>query len=261
MRILISNDDGIAAVGIQTLRRALEDEHDLVVAAPSRQQSAMGHAISMGKPLYAKPVVYGPHSRGWRINGTPADCVKLAVKMLADEPFDLVLSGINHGSNLGQDVFYSGTVSAAMEGMFLGVPSIALSLEDGADDGFVWAASFVRWWLTDPGFRLPPPGIVYNVNFPSLRRGVPRRVAVVRLGHREYLNDFGRGRDGRGREYFRMAGERVDNLTEGDTDVFEHHQGAVTLTPLHMRLTDLDALVRLSPFEVPPWLAFPSSLP
>lgn len=251
MHILISNDDGIQARGIQTLRQVLEPEHTISVAAPERQQSAMGHAITMHKPLYAKRVVYGPKSRGWRINGTPADCVKLAVGALLDEPCDLVLSGINHGSNLGQDVFYSGTVSAAMEAMFLGVPAIALSLEDGGSDGFVWAAQFVRWWLRSPGFQLPRPGVVYNVNFPSLERGVPKAMEAVRLGTREYVNDFQRARDPRGREYFWIAGERLDNLEDLDTDVAQHHRGAITLTPLHMHLTDRDALAQLNSVQVP----------
>jgi 5'-nucleotidase len=165
-----------------------------------------------------------------------------------------MLSGINHGSNLGQDVFYSGTVSAAMEAMFLGVPAIALSLEDDDQDGFEWAAGFVRWWITQPQFTPPPPGVVYNVNFPSLRRGVPRAMRAVRLGRREYVNDFQRARDPRGREYFWIAGERVDALEEEDTDVFHHHQGAITLTPLHMHLTDQKTLATLTDVAVPPSL-------
>lgn len=251
MHILISNDDGIQATGVQTLRRVLESVATITLVAPEKQRSAMGHAITMHKPLYAKSVVYGPHSRGWRVNGTPADCVKLGIGALAGERPDLVLSGINHGTNLGRDVFYSGTVSAAMEGMFLGVPAVALSLEDGDDDGFEWAARFVRWWLNEPGFQMPPPGIVYNVNFPSLRRGSPKTMQVVKLGHREYVNDFQRAVDPRGREYFWIAGDRVDNLEDADTDVAQHHLGAITLTPLHIRLTDSDMLSRLKSLPVP----------
>lgn len=251
MHILISNDDGIQSRGIQTLRRVLEMDHEISVVAPERQQSAMGHAITMHKPLYARPVVYGPHSRGWRVNGTPADCVKLGLGALLPSLPDLMLSGINHGSNLGQDVFYSGTVSAAMEAMFLGVPAIALSLEDGSGDGFDWVASFVRWWLSQPHFVRPAAGVVYNVNFPSLSRGTPRKLQAVRLGEREYANEFQRSTDPRGHEYYWIAGSRHDNTEAEDTDVAQHHRGAITLTPLHALLTDYSTLSQLPSFSLP----------
>ena len=251
MRILISNDDGIRAEGIQTLRRILEMDHEITVAAPQRQQSAMGHAITMHKALYAKPVVYGPKSRGFSINGTPADCVKLAVSALCETPPDLMMSGINHGSNLGRDGFYSGTVSAAMEAMFLGVPAIALSLEDGAEGGFEWAARFVRWWIGEPGFQMPPPGVVYNINFPSLRRGRPLELRVAALGGREYANDFRREVSASGRTVYWLGGERVDSFDDPATDVFQHHEGAVTLTPLHMHLTAFEMMAKLSSFSLP----------
>lgn len=251
MHILISNDDGIQAQGIQTLRRLLEPVAEISVVAPERQRSAMGHAITMHKPLYAKSIVYGAQSRGWRVNGTPADCVKLGVGALLPSPPDLMFSGINHGTNLGRDVFYSGTVSAAMEAMFLGVPAIALSLEDGENNGFEWVARFVRWWMTQPSFERPAPGIVYNVNFPSLARGIPTAMRAVKLGRREYVNDFQQAVDPRGRDYYWIAGDRVDNLDEDDTDVAQHHHGAITLTPLHMHLTDTEMLQRLSSFSLP----------
>lgn len=251
MHILISNDDGIQARGIQALRSALERDHEVSVSAPERQQSAMGHAITMHKPLYATLQVWGPRSRGWRINGTPADCVKLAVGALLDKKPDLMLSGINDGSNLGRDVFYSGTVSAAMEAMFYGIPAIALSMENAGNDGIKWAAGFVRWWLSSPAFVMPPPGVIYNVNFPNGSGGIPERLVVVPLGTREYANDFQRALDPRGREYFWIAGERLDNLDESDTDVAQHHAGAITLTPVQMLVTNEALLANLSSFAVP----------
>lgn len=251
MHLLLSNDDGIQATGLQTLRQFLEPIAEISLVAPERQRSAMGHAITMHKPLYAKSLVYGPASRGWRVNGTPADCVKLGVGALLERRPDLMLSGINHGSNLGRDVFYSGTVSAAMEAMFLGIPAIALSLEDGDNGGFSWAAQFVRWWIHESGFRMPPPGVVYNVNFPSLRRGVAREVRVVKLGVREYANDFQKAVDPRGREYFWIAGDRIDDLKDTETDVAAHHAGCITLTPLQVQLTDTDIMARLQHFAVP----------
>jgi 5'-nucleotidase len=126
-----------------------------------------------------------------------------------------------------------------------------LSLENGDNEGFQWSAEFVRWWLTDPHFAPPPPGIIYNVNFPSLGRGVPSRLEVVRLGTREYVNDFQRALDPRGREYYWISGERLDNLEETDTDVAQHHGGAVTLTPLHMQVTSHASLDALSSLDIP----------
>lgn len=252
MHILLTNDDGISAQGLQTLRRVLEPIAEISVVAPERQRSASGHAITMHKPLYARPVVYGPESRGWRVSGTPADCTKLGIGALLKSRPDLVLSGINHGTNLGRDVFYSGTVSAAMEGMFLGVPAIALSMDRGEEQaGFEWAARVVRWWITGAEFRLPPPGVLYNVNFPRRSRVGSMKMVPAVLGRREYANEFQQATDPRGREYYWIAGDRVDNRDDVRTDVAAHHQGLITLTPIHVRLTDSSELDRLSPLEVP----------
>ncbi len=251
MIVLISNDDGISATGIQTLRRALEPVAEVYLVAPDRQQSATGHAITMHKPLYPKAIVYSQRSRGWRVNGTPADCVKLGVGALLPAPPDLILSGINHGSNLGRDVFYSGTVSAAVEGMLLGIPSVALSLDNGFEQAFDWAGRFVRWWITSPHFVPPPSGILYNVNFPDPRRGLPQAMRVVRLGQREYANEFQRGRDPRGREYYWISGQRLDDVQDLETDVGAHHAGYITVTPLTMHLTANDWMARIPSVSVP----------
>lgn len=252
MRILLTNDDGIGAFGLNALREALEPVADLYVVAPERERSATGHAITMHKPLHPKPVSYaGSGTHGWRINGTPADCAKLGVEALLPEPPDLLLSGLNHGSNLGRDVFYSGTVSAAMEGMFLGIPSIALSVAGPGEASFLWAAAFVRWWLTGPAFAPPGPGVFYNVNFPDWARGVPSRLSTVRLGQRQYSNDFHRRLDPRGQEYFWLAGSPLDVTDEPDTDVGALAAGHITLTPLRMDVTAHDLLAKGPQFDVP----------
>jgi 5'-nucleotidase len=233
MRILLTNDDGIHATGIGCLRRALESEHEVFVVAPEKEQSAMSHAITMHKPLHARDMDY-ERARGWSVNGTPADCAKLALEALLEEPPDLLLSGINHGANLGRDVFYSGTVSAAMEGMFLGVPSIALSYNGKDATGLQWAADFVAWWIVSEHFTLPPRGILYNVNFPNLATGIPSTLMRVGLGRREYNNDFHRRMDPRGKEYYWLAGKPFDDVRDPHTDVGALSGGIITLTALDM---------------------------
>jgi 5'-nucleotidase len=166
-RILVTNDDGINAAGLNILAHTLSEVAEVYVVAPELERSAMGHAITMHKPLHATSVVTDSSVQAWRINGTPADCAKLGVEALLPEHPDLVLSGINHGSNLGRDIYYSGTVSAAMEGMFLGVPSLALSYEGDDIAGLEWTAQFVRRWICSSQFVLPPTGLLYNINFPN----------------------------------------------------------------------------------------------
>lgn len=252
MRILLTNDDGIHAPGIQALRKSLEAVAEIYVVAPEQERSAMGHAITMHKPLHARPMEYGTASRGWGVNGTPADCAKLGVEALLSDRPDLLLSGINNGSNLGRDVFYSGTVSAAMEGVFLGIPSMALSLENGTAEGFQWVSRFMRWWIESSEFRMPSPDILYNINFPGVNRGNPKGLRVVRLGKREYANEFHRRVDPRGREYFWLAGRPVmDRLSDLDTDVGAVANGYVALTPIHMNLTAEAELSRIPVFAIP----------
>lgn len=233
MRILLTNDDGIHAAGIGALRRALQNAHDVLVVAPEKEQSAMSHAITMHKPLHARNIDYD-RATGWSVNGTPADCAKLALEALLEEPPDLLLSGINHGANLGRDVFYSGTVSAAMEGMFLGVPSVALSYNGNDAAGLKWAAEFVAWWIESEHFVRPPHGILYNVNFPNLATGVPSTMVRVPLGKREYNNDFHRRMDPRGKEYYWLAGKPFDDIRDPHTDVGALSGGLITLTALDM---------------------------
>lgn len=249
MRILITNDDGIEAPGIQALRRALEPQADILVVAPSRQRSASGHAITMERALYAHHYVYGPNSQGWGVDGTPADCVKIGTELMAKTPPDLLVSGINNGANLGRDVFYSGTVAGAIEGAFQGIPAIAISL-DGADyQGYTWAAAFLRWWISSRDFVAPPSTIVYNVNVPSLSRGVPTAMRAVRLGLREYTNHMTQKSDAHQRTYFWLTGRPTGTAEEDGTDVGAHQAQFVTVTPIHLDWTAyplLDTLPGLS---------------
>jgi 5'-nucleotidase len=236
MRILLTNDDGIEAFGLQCLRQVLGSNHDLYIVAPEKEQSAMSHAITMHKPLHAHAVPY-PDAKGWSVNGTPSDCAKLGIEALLPHRPQLLLSGINQGSNLGRDVFYSGTVSAATEGMFLEVPSIAVSYAGRDEAGLTWAAEFVAWWLTDKSFVPPLAGTFYNVNIPNIKEGLPTTMVRVPLGRREYNNDFHRRVDPRGNEYYWLAGNPWDDTADPNTDVGALAGGLITLTVLDMEVT------------------------
>lgn len=236
MRILISNDDGIEAEGINQLRVFLQDEHELFVVAPDRERSATGHKITMDRPLRVKERFYpGSKTRGWAVDGTPADCVKLGLEALLPEPPDLVISGINNGPNLGTDVLYSGTVSAAIEGFINGVPAVAVSLASYEYHDFSDAGILIKELLAKFGQDITQNSLL-NINVPACR---PRGIKVTRLGERRYINIFDKRTDPRGKVYFWMGGEPCD-LDEGDpdTDVWVVREGYVSITPLHFDLTN-----------------------
>ncbi len=238
MRILVTNDDGIEAKGLMALSGALAEFHDVYVVAPDRERSATGHAITMHKPIYPKPVAW-PNAvvSVWKVNGTPADCVKLGVEALLGRPPEMICAGINHGSNLARDVFYSGTVSAAMEGMFLGVPSMAISAKTFDPDSLGWIANFLCRWMASAKFRQPQPGEFFNINFPDLAGQRPRRLVWVGLGHREYRDEFHRYQNPRGEDYYWLSGEPWDRLEHAASDVSELEHGYITATPLNMDVT------------------------
>lgn len=243
IRLLLTNDDGYEAQGLQTLAAVLRLRHEVYVVAPDREQSASGHAISVRRPLYVDPDPGKGPETDFRVRGTPADCVKLALERLMPGPPDLILSGINHGTNLGRDVFYSGTVSAAVEGIFQGIPAVALSCHAPKMRQLTWIATFVARWIEGPHFP-PPVGVLYNVNFPDFdpARNPPRQLAWVRLGRREYRNRFERRLDAEGRPYFWLIGQPWDRLGEVDTDVEALSQGYVTVTPIHTDITEYQVL-------------------
>ncbi len=239
MLILLSNDDGIQATGLNVLRQALAPLGEIYVVAPERERSGIGHGITVHKPLRLKEVRYPDGSSGWSVNGTPADCVKLAVEALLPAMPDIVVSGINQGPNLGTDVIYSGTVSAAIEGMINGFPSLAISLATYEHDDFTYAASFAAR-LIPLLVKNAPVKTVINVNVPP---GKPVGVKVTRLANRRYVNIVHKRVDPRGRPYYWMAGEPEDSVPENpaaevSTDVEAVKKNYISITPLHFDLTD-----------------------
>ncbi|MDA8334911.1 MAG: 5'/3'-nucleotidase SurE [Peptococcaceae bacterium] len=247
MRVLLANDDGIEAAGITALRQVLEDlDWEVYVSAPDRERSAVGHGITVHRPLRVRKYVWGEKSRGWSVDGTPADCVKLALENFLPQPPDLVISGINLGPNLGTDVLYSGTVSAAFEGLINGFTAIAVSLAVYGEADYRPAAAFLRDFLPQALRMTLPPCTMLNINVPP---GVPRGIRIARLGRRRYVNVFHRRTDPRGRAYYWMAGEVEDTDNGPGTDLAAVKDGFVSVSPLHCDLTDYNLLDALRDLE------------
>lgn len=241
MRILLTNDDSIYAEGLAVLWAALKEIAAVTVIAPDRERSASGHGITVDQPLRAERVNLFDGS-AWAVNGTPADCVKLGVNCLLKDKPDLVIAGINRGPNLGIDVLYSGTVSGALEGIILGIPALAVSVTDYVNPNYEDAASFIK--------RLVPKVLkteictdtLLNINVPSLPADKIRGVKITKLGARKYLNSFEVRTDPRGRAYYWLGGDVVDLDEDPNTDVAAVKQKMISITPIHVDLTNYRAL-------------------
>jgi 5'-nucleotidase len=250
MKLLISNDDGIFALGIRTLADTLaEAGHDVTVVCPDRERSATGHGLTLHDPIRAEVIETIFHSplRAWSCSGTPSDCVKLALWALLDSPPDLVLSGINHGSNLGTDILYSGTVSAAMEGVIEGIPSIAFSLASHTSKEFQTAAMFAKDLITQISKHPLPEATLLNVNVPPVKPEEIAGVTITRQGIRRYIDTFEKRVDPRGKTYYWLAGEVLEDVEQPahlhlppdvPTDVQAIRDNYISVTPLQYNLTN-----------------------
>ncbi|MBW4615926.1 MAG: 5'/3'-nucleotidase SurE [Desmonostoc vinosum HA7617-LM4] len=261
MKLLVSNDDGISALGIRTLANCLaEAGHDVTVVCPDRERSATGHGLTMHQPIRAEIIesVFHPAVKAWACDGTPSDCVKLALWALLKSPPDLVLSGINQGANLGTEILYSGTVSAAMEGLIEGIPSIALSLASGISKDFQPAAQFAKI-LVDKIAQEPLPDLMLlNVNVPAVKWEEITGVSFTRQGVRRYVDVFDKRVDPRGKTYYWLTGEVIEdiepptglNLPQNiPTDVHVIRKNYISITPLQYNLTYANGLHKLSQWK------------
>lgn len=232
-RILISNDDGIHAPGLKALVAILKPLAEVTVVAPLTEQSATSHALSLHHPVRIREL----EPRLFAVEGTPTDCVLLAVNEFMPHKADLVVSGINHGQNLGEDVLYSGTVAAAMEGAILGIPSLAVSLASRKSADFEVAAGVTADLVENLLNTDHPASFLINVNIPPVRKEELSGVRVTRLGHRVYNNVVTKKQDPRGRDYYWIAGEPAWDPDE-ESDFAAVSAGYVSMTPLLMDLTD-----------------------
>ena len=243
--VLISNDDGIDAPGILALVLEMKKIAIVTVVAPDRQQSAVGHAITMNYPLRTVPVRKNGEFFGYAVDGTPADAVKLGVRFLLKEKPDLLMSGINHGSNTAINILYSGTVSAATEGTILGIPSIAVSLTTHDQADFSYAAKFAARLDGRVVAEGLPQGTLLNVNVPAVPEEKISGVRVTRQGNSSWEDTFDVRRDPAGREYFWLTGSMAIRDTDPETDQIAVRENFISVTPIHYELTDLTQLERM----------------
>lgn len=275
MKLLISNDDGIFATGIRTLADTMAAAgHQVWVVCPDRERSATGHGLTLHKPIRAEQIegVFHPDIQAWACSGTPSDCVKLALGAILESSPDMVLSGINQGANLGTDVLYSGTVSAAMEGVIEGIPAIALSLTNYAFKNFLPAAQFAKALVnafTEFPLKSPP---LLNVNIPAVTADQIKGSVIARQGIRRYVDLFEKRSDPRGKTYYWLAGEVLEAIDHDEDsyqllaeqlqqlpkfsslegipiDVEAIRQNLITITPLHYNLTSPLGLCQLQAWQ------------
>jgi 5'-nucleotidase len=241
MKILVSNDDGYLATGINVLTDSLAKIADVVVVAPDRNRSAASNSLTLSDPLRVSKV----GEDRFTVNGTPSDCVHLALTgFLKDEP-DIVVSGINHGANLGDDVIYSGTVAAAMEGRFLGFPTIAISLVSHRPTHFETAGRVAAELVQRLSKHLLPSDFILNVNVPDLPYEELTGMVVARLGFRHKSEPVVKSKDAHGRTIFWVGPAGPGQDAGEGTDFYAISQGSVAITPLKVDLTRHDALPQL----------------
>jgi len=245
MRILLTNDDGIQSVGIRDLYKGLVAAgHEVHVVAPISEQSAVGHAITIATPLRVKKFAENGF-RGLGVSGTPADCVKLALTTLLPEHPDVVVSGINAGANVGVDILYSGTVSAATEGALMGYPAVAVSADDYAPTDLSGQGAYTAMFLAAHPWEVAPPRCVLNLNFPARPVEQTLGLRLCPPTSAVYNDWYVTRQDPRGREYYWLTGVIPPEALAPGTDRALLTEGYITLSPLRFDFTDLDAMARL----------------
>lgn len=247
MHILVTNDDGVHAPGIVALANALRPLGNVTVVAPDREMSAVGHALTLHHPLRATELAPDVFA----VEGTPTDCVNLGVHRLLSKRPDLVVSGINRGGNLGDDITYSGTVSAAMEANLMGFPAFAISLATTGHDGYYnTAAAFAAQLARTIIVNGLPADTFLNVNVPDLPEDQVQGVAITTQGKRVYEGQIVAKTDPRGRHYFWIGSGIPDFSDEAGTDYFAVSRGKISITPLHLDLTNYASLEVLKNWQL-----------
>lgn len=254
MQILLTNDDGIYAPGLAALEKELRYLGHVDVVAPATEQSGVGHSITFLSPLICKEVYDGERRRGWAVEGSPADCVKIGIFELCPRRPDIVVSGINGGLNVGINVLYSGTVAAAIEGAFFGITSIAVSLEYNEHAQFAKAARMARGIIEQLLEKKGPDPQLYNINFPTAAMHKPADepglVKIVPMGVQRYGEHYIKRTDPKGRTYYWATNEPPPPPSEIPTDLTMIREGHITVTPLQYDLTKPAELARMRDWEI-----------
>ncbi|RKZ32479.1 5'/3'-nucleotidase SurE [bacterium] len=241
MAILLVNDDGIYSPGLLALYKKFRDEYDVVIVAPDREQSSVGHAITLSDPVRIHEVIQDGKFFGYAVSGTPADCVKLAVRVILKRPPNLIISGINQGANVGASLIYSGTVSAATEGTMLSIPSIAVSLDTRRPDAdFSIAAEFTLEIAKKVLKFGLPAGVSLNINIPALPREKIKGIRITRQAITYFDDFFERRIDPQGRTYYWMSGTMVEIDRGEDSDLMALKEGYISITPIKYNLTAME---------------------
>jgi 5'-nucleotidase len=251
-RILVTNDDGISAPGLLALKNACAEMGDVTVLAPDHNWSASGHVKTMHKPLRVSELTLADGTPALSTTGAPSDAVALALLGIVEDPIDLVVSGVNRGPNLGHDVTYSGTVTAAMEAAISGIPAIAVSLNSPEHTHYGTAARFAALLAREIFDRGLPEGILLNVNVPPLPADELAGVAVTRLGLRIYRDELIRRLDPRGRPYYWIGGPAPTGVEQEGTDIWAIANHYISVTPIQLDLTAHDLLQTLEGWDVEP---------
>jgi 5'-nucleotidase len=262
LKILLSNDDGIGSPGIQALGRALSKIAHVTMVAPEREQSTMGHALTLHKPIRIFRIHSEDGLEQWATSGTPADCVYMGIRQVMKERPDLIISGINNGVNVGNDIYYSGTVAAAREGAVLNIPAMACSLDYHHVPGakptpyFDQAAQYVRELVPQIMERGIPPHCLLNVNFPNLPIEKVRGVKVSRQGFRMYTDRVEEKRDNRGKPYYWLGGTYAGFKPIEGSDCEVMDKGYISITPCKIDVTQYEFMENLSQWDLEPSTLF-----
>lgn len=252
MFILLTNDDGYDSEGLLAAKAALSRIAEVAVVAPDRNWSAAGHNRTMDKPLRVFTIRMADGDEAFVSDGTPSDCVSLALLGILDRKPDLIVSGINKGPNLGDDITYSGTVAAAMEGAIAGIPSIAVSLDDYFQWDFEYPAAFTAKLAAQVYKHGLPEGVLLNVNIPAVEREKITGVEITRLGKRIYQDTLVRRVDPFGRPYYWLGGEAPQGVKAEGTDFTAVTEGRISITPIHMDLTNYRLINALKEWRLEP---------
>lgn len=250
LKVLVTNDDGIHALGIKHLVETISDWASVYVSAPSGEKSAVGHGITVRQPLLAEKVDFHglEHVKAWSVNGNPADCVKIALHVLLDEKPDLILSGINAGLNLGKDIYYSGTVSAAREGVIHGIPSLALSYDNHFHPfDFGEVKEMLGPWLKHVDPLKIPPDVFLNVNIPHVKASELRGIVPVPLDLHHYTDRIDRRAADKGDEYWIERDYDRKRVEKSDSDMLV--KGYMVVTPVHIDATDTRLLQEMAGWD------------
>ncbi len=250
MKILISNDDGIDSAGIYEIAKAMKEIGDVTVVAPKTEQSAVGHAITMKYPLRVKKHFRNGEFFGYSVDGTPADCIKIGIRNILTETPDIVISGINHGSNTAINIIYSGTVSAAREAAIMDVPAIAVSVCDHNAVHFDYACDLVKKLALQVTQKGLPSGTMLNVNVPHLPYNEIKGAVITKQGKSKWADIYEERIDPYGNNYYWLTGKLIETDETIDTDQFAVKNNYATISPIHFDLTDYAILDEMKKWDL-----------